>query len=183
MVWVLVGVTGCVPRPWGIAWLHCFPCPCRLRTQTYYPEHILAYGSGKACYSLFMGSGSFRTDWLETGTCGGLSTTLRPGLKCGSLESKFGRGPGTCDRGETGWSRLCRGYKRDMCFWGYPARHIDSRITVFMWWYGLTTLWHRSKNWHVKDGKMVLIAQPLLESRKGAYIECRVMNKTWLLII
>jgi hypothetical protein len=23
---------------------------------------------------------------------GGLSTTLRPGLKCGSLESKFGRG-------------------------------------------------------------------------------------------
>jgi hypothetical protein len=32
MVWVLVGVTGCVPRPRGIAWLHCFLCPCRLRT-------------------------------------------------------------------------------------------------------------------------------------------------------
>jgi hypothetical protein len=28
----LVGVTGYVPWPWGIAWLHCFPCPCRLRT-------------------------------------------------------------------------------------------------------------------------------------------------------
>jgi hypothetical protein len=32
MVWVLVGVIGCVPWPWGIAWLHYFPCPCRLRT-------------------------------------------------------------------------------------------------------------------------------------------------------
>jgi hypothetical protein len=32
MVWVLVGVTGCVPWPRGIAWLHCFPCPCQLRT-------------------------------------------------------------------------------------------------------------------------------------------------------
>jgi hypothetical protein len=19
------GVTGCVPQPWGLAWLHCFP--------------------------------------------------------------------------------------------------------------------------------------------------------------
>jgi hypothetical protein len=32
VVWVLVGVTGCVPRPRGIAWLHYFPCPCQLRT-------------------------------------------------------------------------------------------------------------------------------------------------------
>jgi hypothetical protein len=28
----LVSVTGCVPRARGMAWLHCFPCPCRLRT-------------------------------------------------------------------------------------------------------------------------------------------------------
>jgi hypothetical protein len=28
MVWVLVGVTGCVPRPKGITRLHCFPCLC-----------------------------------------------------------------------------------------------------------------------------------------------------------
>jgi hypothetical protein len=33
-----------------------------VRSQTYYPEHILAYGSGKTCYSLVMGSDSFRTD-------------------------------------------------------------------------------------------------------------------------
>ena len=30
-----------------------------VRSQTYYPEHIPAYGSGKTCYSLVMGSGSF----------------------------------------------------------------------------------------------------------------------------
>jgi hypothetical protein len=33
-----------------------------VRSQTYYPKHILAYGNGKARYSLIMGSGSFRTD-------------------------------------------------------------------------------------------------------------------------
>ena len=34
-----------------------------VRSHTYYPEHILAYGSGKARYALVMGSGSFRTDF------------------------------------------------------------------------------------------------------------------------
>ena len=33
-----------------------------VRSQTYYLEHILAYGSGKTCYSLVMGSGSF---WID----------------------------------------------------------------------------------------------------------------------
>jgi hypothetical protein len=32
------------------------------RSQIYYPDHILAYGSEKTCYSLVMGSGSFRTN-------------------------------------------------------------------------------------------------------------------------
>ena len=31
-------------------------------SQTYYPEHMLAYGSGKAHYSLIVGSDSFWTD-------------------------------------------------------------------------------------------------------------------------
>ena len=34
-----------------------------VRSQTYYPEHILTYGSGKARYALVMGSSSFRTDF------------------------------------------------------------------------------------------------------------------------
>ena len=33
-----------------------------VRSQTYYPEHILAYGDGKAHCSLVMGFGSFWTD-------------------------------------------------------------------------------------------------------------------------
>jgi hypothetical protein len=28
LVWVLMGVTGYVPQPWGSTWLHCFSCPC-----------------------------------------------------------------------------------------------------------------------------------------------------------
>jgi hypothetical protein len=103
-------------------WLHLSRL-CRLKTvcctespvksQIYCPKHILVYGSGKACYSLVIGPGSFRTDWLEAVIGGGLSTTLRPGLKCGGLESKFGREPGTRDRSRTDWSRLCLG-----CKWG-----------------------------------------------------------------
>ena len=33
-----------------------------VRSQTYYPEHILAYGSGKARYALVVGFDSFWTD-------------------------------------------------------------------------------------------------------------------------
>ena len=33
-----------------------------VRSQTYYPEHILAYGSEKARCFLVVGSDSFRTD-------------------------------------------------------------------------------------------------------------------------
>ena len=39
------------PLLWMVVW-----------SQTYYPKHILAYGSGKACYALIVGFGSF-TDW------------------------------------------------------------------------------------------------------------------------
>ena len=44
------------PLPWMV-----------VRSQTYYPEHILAYGSGKTFYSLVMGSSSFWTHSLEVG--------------------------------------------------------------------------------------------------------------------
>ena len=72
MVWVLVGVTGCVPRLMGHSLVILFSLSVSfedrlllwmvVRSQTYYPKHILAYGSGKARCSLVMGSGSFRTD-------------------------------------------------------------------------------------------------------------------------
>ena len=72
MVWVLVGVTGCVPWSMGLCLVTLFSLFVSIkdrpllwmvvRSQTYYPEHILAYGSGKACYALVVGFGSFRTD-------------------------------------------------------------------------------------------------------------------------
>ena len=72
MVWILVGVTVCVPRPTGLSLVTLFFLSVSIedrlllwmvvRSQTYYPEHILAYGSGKACYALIVGFGSFRTD-------------------------------------------------------------------------------------------------------------------------
>jgi hypothetical protein len=53
-----------------------------VRSQTYYLEHILAYGSENTYYSLVIGSGSFWTDFYRWALCGGLSTILRPGLRC-----------------------------------------------------------------------------------------------------
>ena len=43
-----------------------------------------------------------------------------PGTHEWGLESKFGRGPGPLDRRVVGWSYLCLGYKRAMCF-GVPS--------------------------------------------------------------
>ena len=54
------------------------------------------------------------------GKGGGLSTIQRPDLKCGGLESKFGRGPGPRDRSGMGWSCLCRG-TNGACVLGYLA--------------------------------------------------------------
>ena len=72
MVWVLVGVTGSIPQPMGLSLVTLFFLFVSIkdrpllwmvvRSQTYYPEHILAYGSRKAHYALVVGSGSFRTD-------------------------------------------------------------------------------------------------------------------------
>ena len=75
MVRVLVGVIGCVPRPMGHSLVTLFSLSVSVkdrplmwilvRSQTYYPKHILAYGSGKTRCSLVVGSGSFRTNKLK----------------------------------------------------------------------------------------------------------------------
>ena len=72
MVRALVDVIGYVPRPMGHSLVTLFSLSMSVkdqllhwilvRSQTYYPEHILAYRSGKARCSLVVGSGSFRTD-------------------------------------------------------------------------------------------------------------------------
>ena len=55
MVWVWVGVRGCVPRPTGHSLVTLFSLSVSVKdrplhwilvkSQTYYPEHILVYGS------------------------------------------------------------------------------------------------------------------------------------------
>ena len=51
-----------------------------------------------------------------------------------------------------------------VCAWG-----TNGAISVRR--YDLAMIQHRSKNWNMKDGKLVLIAQPLLKSRTCAYLE------------
>ena len=52
------------------------------------------------------------------GDGGGPCTALSSGLRSGGLEYKFGREPGPHDRRVMGWSCLCLGYKRGVCFRG-----------------------------------------------------------------
>ena len=108
MVRVLVGVIGCVPRPTGHSLVTLFSLSVSVkdrplhwilvRSQTYYPEHILAYGSKEGSLLSCRGFWLFLDQLIGGGDGGGLSTTLSLGLKCGGLESKFGRGPGPLDR-------------------------------------------------------------------------------------
>ena len=112
MVRVLVGVRGCVPRPTRHSLVTLFFLSLSVKdrplhwvldkSQTYYPKHILIYGS------------------REGGDGGGLSIALSPGLMWGGLESKFRWGPGPLDRRVVGWSCLCLG-KSGACVSGYPA--------------------------------------------------------------
>ena len=80
----------------------------------------------KGSFLSYRGFWLFPDQLIGGGDGGGLSSTLSPGLMCGGLESKFGRGFGPLDRRVVGC--LCLGYKRDVSFLGYLARHIDSRI-------------------------------------------------------
>ena len=129
MVWVLVGVRGCVPRLTGHSLVTLFSMSVSVkdrpllrilvRSQTYYPEHILVYGSREGSLLSYRGFQLFLDQLIGGEDGGGLSTTLSPGLRCGGLESKFGRGPGPHDRSGMGWSYLYLRYKQCVCF-GVP---------------------------------------------------------------
>ena len=131
MVCLLVGVRGCVLRPTGHNLVTQFslsvsvkdrPLHWTLRkSQTYYPEHILGYGWRE---DLLLSCHGFRLfldrllGWFLG--IGGPYTALSPGLRDGGLESQFGQGPRPHDRRVVGWSCLCLGYKRSVCF-GVPS--------------------------------------------------------------
>ena len=88
------------------------------KSQTYYPEHILGYGCLEDLLLSCRGFQLFLDRLSGGGDDGGACTALSPGLRSGGLESKFGWGPRPRDRRVMGWSCLCLGYKRGVCFRG-----------------------------------------------------------------
>ena len=74
MVWVLMGVTGCVPWPTGLSLVTLFSLFVSIkdrpllwmvvRSQTHYPKRILAYGARRLIMLLSWVSALFGlTDW------------------------------------------------------------------------------------------------------------------------
>ena len=88
------------------------------KSQTYYLEHILVYGRREGLLLSCRGFRLFSDRLIRGGDGVGLSTALSPRLRSGGSESKFGRGPGPHDGRVVGWSCLCLGYKRGVCFQG-----------------------------------------------------------------
>ena len=93
MVWVLVGVRGCVLRPTGHNLVTLFSLSVSVkdrplhwilvRSQTCYPEHILVYGSREGSLLSCCGFWLFPDRLVGDEDGGGLSTTLSLGLRCG----------------------------------------------------------------------------------------------------
>ena len=139
MVWVLVGIRGCVVVDAGHSLVTLLSLSVsvkdrplhksRGKSQIYYPEHILGYGRLK---DLLL---SYRGFWLFSdrllGFCFGgvgLYTALSPGLKGGGLESYFGLGPRTPGQEGDGLVLLVSWAQAGHVFSGYPVGGIDSRI-------------------------------------------------------
>ena len=92
MVWVLVGVRGCVLRSIGPSLVTLFPYLCRLRTghwvlgksQSYYTKHILGYGCREDLLLSCHGFWLFLDRLIGGGDGGGPCTALNPGLRSGA---------------------------------------------------------------------------------------------------
>jgi hypothetical protein len=184
MVWVSVGVVGGVPWPWGIARLYFFPYSCRLRNVRCLDPSQVTNLLSRAHTCLWEWEDwllSYRGFWLFSDRLIGDGDRWRSknhiegGPQVWELEVQVWMGTWNL------WQECNRLVSlvpvvRGVCFSRYPAGHIDSRIAISTWRYDLTTIWRRSKNWHMKDDKMILIAQHLLENRTCTYIECWIMN-------
>ena len=104
MVWVLVGVRGCVLRPIGHDSVTLFSLFVSIKDRSLHeaswashrfivPSAYLGMGAWKTCCSLvadlaLSGPTDGKRRWWRS------LTALSPGLRGGGLESKFGRGPG-----------------------------------------------------------------------------------------
>ena len=105
MVWVWVGVRGCVAVDTGHSLVTLFSLSVLVKdqllhkaldkSQTYYPEHLLGYGRLEdlllSCHGFRLFPDRLSVWFLGGGPC----TALSPGLRGGGLESKFGQRPRT----------------------------------------------------------------------------------------
>ena len=173
MVQVLMGIRGCAPRPMGHSLVTLFSLSVSVkdyplqwilvRSQTYYTEHILAYGSGKAHCSLswvlpLFGPTNWRQGWWRS-KHRSESRTQQRGAQSPSLDGDLDPVIG----GQ--WVGLaCAQSTSGACVLGYPVGihwFTNHRAN----WYDLSTVQQRSKNQKIKDGKMILIAYHLLEKQ------------------
>ena len=135
MVWVLVGVRGCILRPMGHSLVTLFSLSVSVKDRplhwilvkswTYYPKHILVFGSREGPLFSYRGFRLFPNRLIGGGDGGGLSTTLNPGVRCGawgpSLDGDLDPLTRECRVGT-----ICAWGTSRACVSGYPAGHIDS---------------------------------------------------------
>ena len=132
MVWILVGVRGCVLRPTGHSSVTLFSCLSRLRTgccirhrgqvtDLLSQAHTWVWAQERLV-ALLSRIWLFPNRLIGGGNGGGPCTALSPGLKGGGLESKFGRGPGHPGQESDGLVLLVPGVQAGHVFLGYLAR-------------------------------------------------------------
>ena len=135
MIWVLVGVRGCVMWPTGHSSVTLFFLSVSIKDQSlqwtlgksqiYYPEHILGYGRRKTCCSLVVdpalsGPTDGRRRWWRSLHC------TESGTQEWGLESMFGRGHGHPEQESDGLVLLVPRVQAGRVSSGHPAGGIDS---------------------------------------------------------
>ena len=130
-----MGVRGCVLWPTGHSLVTLFFLSVSVKdrplywvlgkSQTYYPEHILVYGSREGSLHSYRGFWLFSDRLIEGGDDGGLSTTLSPGLSVGAWSPSLDRDLDPLT-GEWWVGPACAWGTSGACVSGYPAGHIDS---------------------------------------------------------
>ena len=129
MVWVLVGVRGCVAVDVGHGMVTLLSLSVLVKDRSLHKPsrqvidvlsraHTCVWVLGRLVTLLSWVPALFGPTVMVVFGLGGPCTALSPGLRGGGLESQFGRGPRPPDWRVVGWSCLCLGYKRGVCFRG-----------------------------------------------------------------
>ena len=128
MVWVLMGVRGCVAVDAGHSLVTLLSLSMSVKDRPLHKTlrqvidllsraHTWVWALGRLVtllsWVLALSGPTVRVGFGLGGCC----TALSLGLRGWGLEFQFGRGPGPHDRRVVGWSCLCLGYKRGVCFW------------------------------------------------------------------